>query len=68
MKKISLVGLTLFGCLTLFFLHLIYPAHPAVATEPTPTPTVNTPSNLSSAVQCRIVQGEECEIFDKLTH
>ena len=68
MKKLSLVGLTLFGCLTLFFLHLIYPAHPAVATEPTPTPTVNTPSNLSSAVQCRIVQGEECEIFDKLTH
>lgn len=67
MKKMPLVGLTLFGCLILIFLHLIYPANPAVATEPTPTPPSLAPADPSSAVQCRLAQGEECELFDKLT-
>ncbi|MCB0164361.1 MAG: CehA/McbA family metallohydrolase [Anaerolineae bacterium] len=69
MKKIPLVGLTLFGCLTLFFLHLVFSANPAVATEPiTPTPTANSTSDAPSSLRCRIAQGEACEIFDKLTH
>lgn len=50
------------------FLHLLYPANPVVATEPTPTPTSNSSFDPSSALRCRLAQGETCEIFDKLTH